>query len=445
MTQWLLVGVSVALVLACGAFVAAEFALVTVDRGTVERAAEAGDHSSAGVLAALRSLSTQLSGAQVGITVTNLTIGFLAEPAVAGLLEGPLGALGVPPGTVTGVALTLALVVATGVTMIYGELVPKNLAITHPLETARAVQGFQRGFTKVMAWPIRFLNGTANAIVRRMGIEPQEELASARSAEELASLVGRSAQKGTLPEGTATLLQRSLAFGDKRAVDVLTPRVRVRAVPVDAPVSAVIGLTRRSGHSRFPVTGPRGLDDIVGIVHVKHAITVAPSDRRTVPVGFVMVEPTLVPASLELDPLLAQLRLGGLQMAVVVDEYGGTEGIVTMEDLVEELVGEVLDEHDRPGRLPRRLPGGGWTVPGLLRPDEVTLATGVSLPEDASYETVGGLLAAAMGRVPEEGDVLELDGHRLTVTRMAGLRVDLARLDVAPEDFEGSTGPEAPS
>ena len=199
-----------------------------------------GDRRAVGVLAALRSLSTQLSAAQLGITVTNLTIGFLAEPAIARLLEGPLETIGVSGAAVDGVAVAIALVIATAVTMVFGELVPKNLAIARPLATARSVQGFQRGFTRAMAVPAVAFNGAANAIVRRLGIEPAEELASARSPEELASPVRRSAEQGTLPAATGTLLGRSLEFGDRHALDVMTPLRRMRALDVDAPVLAVV-------------------------------------------------------------------------------------------------------------------------------------------------------------------------------------------------------------
>lgn len=213
MIEILLVLASLLLVAACGAFVAAEFSFITVDRPTVERAAAGGDRQAAGVLSALGSLSTQLSGAQVGITLTNLLIGFLAEPAVARLIDGPLEAAGVPGGSVPGLSIAIALVLATTITMVFGELVPKNLAIARPLATARAVSAFHRGFTRVFRPAIRFLNNTANAILLRVGVQPQEELASARTAQELTSLVRRSAERGTLEFDTAVLLERSIAFG----------------------------------------------------------------------------------------------------------------------------------------------------------------------------------------------------------------------------------------
>lgn len=428
------------LVAACGVFVAAEFSFVTVDRASVEQAAEAGDRKARGVRAALRSLSTQLSAAQVGITVTNLVIGFLAEPAIADLVDAPLEAIGVPAGAVRGVSVTLALVLATGMTMIFGELVPKNLAIARPLATARAVQGLQRGFTKATGPAVRLLNGTANRILRRIGIEPQEELASARSAEELTSLVRHSGEEGTLELETARLLERSLTFGDRRAADVMTPRARMHALRTDAPVRTVLETSRASGRSRFPVIVDDN-DEVVGIVHIKHAMAVPNERRGEVRVGEVMVPPVLVPESVELDPLLARLREGGLQMAVVVDEFGTVAGIVTLEDLIEEIVGEVRDEHDERDDSIQRRPGGGWLLSGLLRPDEAGRAVGLVLPEDEEYETLGGLVGLHLGRMPEEGDVVELEAPddegrphrvRLTVAQLDGLRVDRLALEHEP-------------
>lgn len=439
LVESLLVVLSVVLVVACGVFVAAEFSFVTVDRSTVERLAEEGDGGAAGVLAALRRLSTQLSGAQLGITITNLLIGFLAEPAVARLIEPLVKALGASEGAAAGLSVAVALVLATSVTMVVGELIPKNLAIAQPLRTARAVQGFMRGFTAAAKPVIGVLNGAANWLVRLVGVEPSEELASARSPEELVALVRRSATQGTLGEETAALFVRTASFGGKRARDVLTPRVRLATVAADDPVSAVVEATRRTGHSRYPVLGD-DLDDVLGVVHVKHLSGVPAEDRGQALVRSIAEPALFVPETLELDELLDMLRQRGLQMAVVVDEYGGTAGVVTLEDLVEELVGPVVDEHDPAERPAHRLPDGAWLLSGLLRPDEASELTGVNLPRDDRYETLGGLVLARLDRVPEVGDVVEVPGGRLTVERMDGRRVDQLRLDVDPRPGNGSTG-----
>ena len=446
---WVLLGIAVLLVLACGGFVAAEFSLVTVDRATVDRRAAEGDAGARGVQEALRSLSTQLSGAQVGITVTNLAIGFLAEPAIARLIEGPLEDAGVPSTSVHGVALAVGLVSATLLTMLFGELVPKNLALARPLATARATQRYQRTFTALAGGPIRVLNNAANALVRRLGIEPQEELRSARSAEEFASLAARSASEGTLDEETAGLVQRSVAFGERTAGEIMTPRVRMDAVRVGDTARDVIALARSSGHSRFPVlgAGTREADDVAGVVHVKHAVAVPREERARTKVRDLLVEVATVPETLQLDPLLARLRAESFQLAVVVDEYGGTAGMVTVEDVVEEIVGEISDEHDPLDAPSRPNADGTWTLSGLLRPDEIEGLTHVDLPTHEDYDTLAGLVLRELGRIPSPGDAVEVplpvrvddDGEpqdpevaRLTVVRMDGLRVDKVRLQVLP-------------
>ncbi len=446
MTEALLLVASLALVLACGVFVAAEFAFVTVDRAAVERDATEGNRAAQGVQTALRSLSTQLSGAQVGITVTNLAIGFLAEPAIAQLIRDPLEGIGLPPSTVPAVSVAIGLVLATAFTMVFGELVPKNLAIARPMGTAKATQALQRGFTTAMHFPIRVLNGSANAIVRRLGIEPQEELRSARTSAELASLIRRSAKQGTLDTETADLMERSVTFGRRTAGEIMTPRVHMDSVDANAPVGAVIELARATGHSRFPVVSGEN-DNVVGAVHVKNAVAVDFDERSTRRVRSIMVEATVVPETLRLDPLLELLRNEGFQMALVVDEYGGTAGVVTLEDVVEEIVGDIADEHDPLGSRVRRRRDGAWSVSGLLRPDEVASATGVTLPEHDDYDTVAGLFLQTLGRMPEPGDQvvvplpvhLDEDGEPLpaeeaviVVERLDGLRIDRLALTTKP-------------
>jgi CBS domain containing-hemolysin-like protein len=437
--EWLLLGISVALMLTCGVFGAAEYSFVAVDRAAVERAAAGGDRAALGVRKGLRSLSTQLSGAQIGVTITNLAIGFLAEPAIAEILRGPLDAAGVPSGAVTGVAVTVALVIATVATMLIGELIPKKIGIAVPLEAAKATQGVMRLFTTVMKPAIRILNGSANAIVRSVGVEPQEELRSARSSDELASLASRSATEGTLDEETAHLVQRSVAFGPRTAGEIMTPRMRTAVVDVNDPVSEVIELSSTTGYSKFPVI--KGTtDNIVGSVHVKQAGAVPRGERSSTSVREVMVPATVVPESLRLDPLLSLLRGEGFQMAIVSDEYGGTAGVVTLEDVVEEIVGDIADEHDRSTARMRQRPDGSWIVSGLLRPDEVLDATGLALPEHEDYDTIAGLLIQRLGRIPQPDDAIDValpvvipddddaepvvEHAHLRVVRMDGRRVD---------------------
>jgi CBS domain containing-hemolysin-like protein len=457
-TAWLLLAASLVLIAACGVFVAAEFAFVTVDRSRVEQAAAEGDAGAQGVLAALRTLSTQLSGAQVGITVTNLAIGFLAEPAISDLIGPPLEDWGVSEDVVHPLAVGLGLVIGSVLTMIFGELVPKNLAIAKPMETARATQRFMRFFTTANTYPIRLLNGSANAIVRALGMEPQEELRSARSSTELASLIARSADQGTLDADTAELMERSVEFGQRTAGEIMTPRVRTISLETTDRAVEVLEAARTSGHSRFPVLDQD--ENVVGTVHVKHAVALPPSERPTTRIKHLMVKPILVPDTLRLDPLLALLRKDGFQMAVVLDEYGGQAGIVTLEDVVEEIVGDIADEHDPRAQQARQLRDGSWSLSGLLRPDEVADLTEVELPEDVDYDTIAGLVLQVLGKVPAVGDTAEVwvpdraydathegnePGRRLatlTVTHMDGLRIDRVALKLLTGDRAATDGGE---
>ena len=430
MMEIVLLAIAMLLVLACGGFVAAEFAFVTINRSAVEAAAAGGDRKAKQVLAALRTLSTQLSGAQLGITVTNLTIGYLAEPSLSRLLQPTLLDLGLTETAARSLSLTLAMVIATAVTMILGELMPKNLAIADPMRVARAVVNFQRGFTWINTWPIRLFNGSANAILRLFRIEPQEELASARSAEELAALVRHSANEGTLASDTAELVERSLVFSDRRARDAMTPRSQLDSLRPEDSLSTLVSTAKATGHSRFPVieTSP---DEVVGIVQLRRAIGVPHERRSEVPVGALMDEAPQVPETARLAPLLVSLR-NGLQMAVVVDEFGGTSGVVTLEDVVEELVGEVADEHDRRRRDVRAGPEESWLVPGTVRPDELVLRTGLRVPDEAQYETLGGLVMTVLGRMPQVGDEVDVPGVRLRVQAMDLRRVETLRVRALP-------------
>ena len=426
MTEWLLVLAGVGLTVGTAVFVAVEFSLVALDRPTVQKAIDSGDKRAEVVLGSLRRLSTQLSAAQVGITLTTLVLGYLATPSIGRLLEGPLSALGLEGGALDSVAATLALVIATLFSMVFGELLPQFLGISAPLATAKIVAMPVRVFAVIAKPLIVVLNGSANLVLRGLGITPQEELSGARTPQELASLVRRSAEAGTLDVGTARLVTRSLGFGEQTAADVMSPRARATSIERTATAEDVLRLARSTGHSRFPVTG-EDWDDIDGIVHVKRAIAV-PHDRRAdVPVSALMVPPLLVPETIRLDPLLLLLREAGLQLAIVVDEYGGTAGVVTLEDVVEEIVGDVSDEHDRSRTTALEMTDGSWTLPGLWRPDEVRERLRAPVPDGPAYETIGGWVMAELGRVPVAGDTVELPGWSVTVLAMDGMRVDRLR------------------
>ncbi|KTR46604.1 hemolysin family protein [Curtobacterium oceanosedimentum] len=441
----MLVG-GILLTLGTGVFVASEFALVNLDRAEVEARRDRGESGLAPVIAALKVTSTHLSSAQLGITLTTLLTGYLLEPSIATLLEAPFLAMQLPEAVVETVGSIVALVIATLLSMILGELVPKNFALALPLQTAKLVVPIQVAFTTVFKPAVAVLNGTANAVLRSIGIEPQEELSGARSAEELSSLLRRSASEGSLEQDTATLLQRTIAFSELSASDVMTPRPRLSTIRVSESADDVIALARRTGFSRFPVI-EEDADDVVGIVHVKQAVAVPREKRPEVPVGALMTEAERVPETMPGDTLLAEVRSRGYQMVIVVDEYGGTAGVVTLEDLVEEIVGEVSDEHDR-ARIDVVRSRGWLTFPGLLRPDELEDRAGVTVPEDGPYETVGGFIMSSLGRLPAVGDEVALDDGVFRVERLDGRRVDRVRWtpnhpDPVPTSGNSATGSTA--
>ncbi len=416
-------------------FVAAEFGLVTVDRAEIDQRAASGDRRAKTVRSALHELSFQLSGAQLGITLTALLTGYLAEPALSRLITPVVEPVtGSATETVTHV---LALVVATLVSMLFGELVPKNAALARPMPLALATAAPLRGFSKLLKPMIAALNGTA-WLVRRLGIEPQEELASARSPEELGLLAAISARAGALPAETATLMRRTIRFGEKRAAKAMTPRVDVVGLKTTASVADLITVARQTGHTRFPVYEST-LDVVTGVAGVNDALGVPPERRAATKVSVLAREPVFVPESLGLDKVLAALRAADADLAIVVDEYGGTDGVVTVEDLIEELVGEIADEYDteldETGTAELTAPGGEKTflVDGLLREDEMLEQTGFGLPE-GPYETLAGFLLARLGHIPVVGESLEENGWEFTVMEVDRHRIEQVRVVAPPEE-----------
>ena len=425
-----MLGVGLLLTIGTGLFVASEFALVNLDRADLEARQAAGETRLSLTISALRITSTHLSSAQLGITLTTLLTGYTMEPAISNLLAPVFDAWGLPEGFSRPLAAVIGVSIATIFSMILGELVPKNFALAVPRQTAKLVMPFQVGFTTVFRPAIVMLNGSANGVLRAIGIEPKEELSGARTAEELSSLVRRSASAGLLEEDTASLLDRSLTFSRLTAADVMTPRPRVHAIAADDSAEDVIQLARRTGHSRFPVYDD-SMDDITGVVHLKAAVGVPRERRRDVPAAALANEPVRFPEAVHLDVLVAELRARGYQMAIVVDEYGGTAGVVTLEDLVEEIVGEVLDEHDRRRAGIVRV-ADTVIFPGELRPDELLDRTGIRIPEGDVYDTVGGFIMSVLERIPAAGDSLELEDGSIEVQRMNGRRVERVRFIPQP-------------
>ena len=433
MNDWLMLALGLLLTIGTGIFVASEFSLLTLERNELEARAERGEKGLSSSIRALKRTATHLSSAQLGITLTTMLTGFLAEPALSNLLSHSLpswlrafGYTGsISRDAIHGFSLVLTMFIATLVSTLFGELLPKKLALSIPLQVNRFVVGFQLAFTWVFTWMVFLLNASGNAIVRAMGIEPKEELSSARTAEELSSLVRRSASLGALDAQTATLLTKTLALSQLVAADVMTPRTRMASLHKDDSVADVIDISIKTGYSRFPIIEDSS-DDVIGVAHVKRAAAIPREKRADVQVTAIMVEALRVPETMRLETLMVELRAKGLQLAIVVDEYGGVAGLTTLEDLVEELVGELVDEHDRAKAGVTRGANSSVLFPGMTRPDEL-LEMAIKVPADGVYETVAGFMMSALGRIPMVGDTVEIEDGVLKVERMDGRRVDRVR------------------
>jgi CBS domain containing-hemolysin-like protein len=426
----------VLLILAHGFFVAGEFALVAADRPKIEKLAGENDRRARSALVALRTLSFQLSGAQLGITITSLIVGFIAEPAIAVVIDPLVQAVGLPAGSSLGVSIALALALATASEMVIGELVPKNLALARPVDLALRTSTPLRLANAAMRPLIAWLNSSANLVVRMFGIEPRDELKSVHSLEELEVLIRSSRIEGGLAEAEFSLLSRSISFGGKDAGDALVPRTSIQAIVQHQSLEDLARLALETGHSRFPVIG-RDLDDILGLAHIKDVYRIPREERGSTAVGEIAQEALVVPESRKLESLLLEMRGSRKQLAIVIDEYGGTAGIVTLEDLLEEIVGEIEDEYDTATTTPLtndrpEMAEGICVVPGMLHPDEVVEQTGFEMPE-GDFETLAGFLLTQFDRIPSQGDHIEFGGWEFKVVEMDNRRIAKV-LMVAPTE-----------
>lgn len=397
----------IALILANALFVAVEFSYLTVNRNDLQRRIDGGDKTAALVDKALTKTSTNLSGAQLGITVSSLVAGFLTGPSVGVLLREGFGLTGLGDGMVTAISTPGAFILVTFTQMVFGELVPKNWAIAQPMRVADLVVRPQNVFMFLFGWLVKILNGSANRILRWLGFTPEEEVASARTAEELLAVVSRSGDEGTLVASTAELVARSIEFGDRTAADVMTPRPRVRFIE-DETVAQALDAVAETGHARFPIFSDN-VDDVTGVIHYNRLLGVPYDERATTPAASVAEPVHVVSESMTLDPLMRELRETPTQLAVVVDEYGGTAGIVTLEDLVEEIVGEIDDEQDGGVRLHHRIDDSTMLISGLMRPDELGDLIDLDLPEGEESDTIGGLITEKLDRMAHVGDVVRVD------------------------------------
>jgi CBS domain containing-hemolysin-like protein len=399
-----------ALTVLTGYFVAQEFGYMAVDRSRLQARASAGDVGARRALGITRRTSFMLSGAQLGITVTGLLAGYVAEPMIGDGLAALLGGTGVPEGVGIAVGAVVALAVVTVVQMVFGELFPKNLAIARPEPVARALALSTSIYLTAFGWLIRLFDAASNVLLKALRIEPVHDVEHAATPRDLEAIIDESRDSGDLDDDLSTLLDRVLDFTDRTARAAMIPRPRVTSIRADATVPELVEVMA-SGHSRLPVIGD-GPDDVVGVICLRDVLAVeGRADLATLRVIDVARRPVLVPASLPLPTVLDRLRAADDEFAVVVDEYGGLAGVITVEDIAEELVGEITDEHDPAGTdgLAAGEDEGDWTVPGTLSVDEVERLLDADLPE-GEYQTIGGLLIHELQRLPEPGD-----GVRLTL------------------------------
>jgi CBS domain containing-hemolysin-like protein len=401
----ILFGVAVVLLITAvtGYFVAQEFAFMAVDRSRLTARAEAGDPAAARALAVTRRTSFMLSGAQLGITVTGLLVGYVAEPLIGRGLGELLGGVGIPTPVGVGIGAIAAVLLSTVVQMVFGELFPKNLAIARPELVAGRLALSTTLYLTLFGWLITLFDASSNLLLRALRIEPVHDVEHSATVRDLEHIVAESRNTGELPRELSALLDRILDFPTRTAEHAMVPRSRVDVVRADEPASDVIA-RMGSGHTRYPVVGASS-DDLVGVVHLHDLLGATPTGTAADHAR----PAVLVPTTLPLPDVLSRLTSAKDEMALVIDEYGGFAGAVTIEDMAEELIGEIADEHD-PDREATDVEafGGGWLIPGAVHVDEVGRILDRDLPEDDDYETLAGLVIARFGGLPAVGDTVTI-------------------------------------
>jgi CBS domain containing-hemolysin-like protein len=415
------------LVLANAFFVAAEFAFVGARRTRLDERARAGSRGATVARKVTHRLDRYISASQVGITVASLALGWIGEPALAQLVDGGFAFLPAPLDVVAthSVAVAVAFTIITVLHIVLGELVPKALAILYPETVSEWLAIPMVGFTWIMAGPIAILNGASNLLLRLARIRTPSTKERLHSPEEIRMLVEQSGEGGRIDKSEARLLEGVFEFSEKSAEEVMTPRTQIVAVEADATVEAAADVVAEARRSRYPVSGD-SLDDIVGVVHAKDILTAVRRSPST-PVRDIMRVPLFVPGTREVEDVLADMKRLKVHLALVLDEYGGTAGLVTMEDLLEEIVGEIYDEHDKPNTAVAPVGPGAPSLEGSLSIPDFNDQFDASL-DDTDYTTLGGYLFGRLGRLPATGDRIKADGFLFEITAMDGRRVKSVRV-----------------
>ncbi|MGI5222698.1 hemolysin family protein [Nocardia sp. CA-290969] len=408
----ILLGVAVVLLITAltGYFVAQEFAYMAVDRSRLKARAGDGDKAAGRALRVTRRTSFMLSGAQLGITVTGLLVGYVAEPLIGRGLGELLGGIGIPTAVGVGVGAVLAIAFSTLVQMLFGELVPKNLAIARPEPVARGLAASTTVYLKVFGWLIRLFDQSSNLLLRALRIEPVHDVEHSATPRDLEHIVAASREAGELPPELSTLLDRILDFPTSTAEHAMIPRGRVDTVHIDDPL-VDIRARMRTGHTRYPVVGTSS-DDLRGVIHLHDLL----GAEATGTAAGRLRPAVLVPETLPLPEVVTRLGAQGEEMALVVDEYGGFAGIVTVEDIAEELVGEIADEHDPGAAADIVAEGDGWLLAGDVHLDEVERLLDRQLPA-GDYETIAGLVISAYNGLPEVGERVDIPLPQIGIDR----------------------------
>ncbi len=416
-----------ALVLANAYFVAAEFALVGARKTRLEEASQAGDRKATRALQAIQHLDRYISATQLGITLASLGLGWVGEPALAHLFEGLFRGVPEPMAFLAShtAAVAAAFTIITTLHIVLGELVPKSLALLYPEDVSRWVIWPLMGFSWVMHYPISLLNGLAVRLLRLAGVAGVGEHDRLHSPEEIRMLVEQSGQGGSLTRGDARMLEGVFEFSEKSAQDVMTPRTDIIGLAADATVEEAADVVAGAGRSRYPVY-TSSLDEIVGVVLAKDILR-ALRDSDGIPLRRIMREPLLVPGTREVEDVLADMKRLKTHLAVVLDEYGGTAGLVTMEDLLEEIVGEIYDEYDPETSTVVAATDGTVSLEASLPITAFNDRFDVELPAD-QYTTLGGFLFGQLGRLPKVGDRIATEGYLFEITAMDARRVETVRV-----------------
>jgi CBS domain containing-hemolysin-like protein len=437
MTYVLLLFAVALLVALNGLFVAAEFALVRSRRSRLEQMADEGDRRAARVLRQMDDMNAYLAACQLGITLASIGIGFLGEPAIANLLEDIFGD-SVPHGVSLAISFALAYLITTSLHITLGEQVPKIFSIVHPEAVAGRVGRPLQFFYVVFRPGVAALNSVSNGILRAIGVNPQAQLEEASSAEDLKLLIAQSAHGGVLDPGEAGMLSGVFHLHEQQGRQVMTPIPAVVTVDTSEDVQTALRRCVSSGHTRLLVTENGNTDRIKGIVHANSLARILMNEGPDASIQPAVKDAPIVPETKPLDDLLADLQRERATMAVVVDEYGRTVGIVTVEDIVEEVVGEITDETDPAGGAVRRLANGDWFVRGHV-PITDLIDYGIELEADSeAYNSVGGFVFGELGRLPKRGDMVRANGYSLRVEAVRENRVEAVRIrDHEPDSRNG--------